>query len=223
MAADKAGALQSPKAVLFDWDNTLVDSWGTIHAALWETFTAMDVEPWSLEETRQRVRYSMRESFPKLFGESWEEASRIFYEAFERLHLDRLAPQEGAAEMLAALHAGGAWLGVVSNKTGRYLRQETEYLGWDGYFRRVVGAGDAARDKPAEDPVHLALSGSDIAAGQAVWFVGDAGVDMEIAYRTGCVPILLQHTDVDEKEFSDFQPAVRFRSCAELARFAETM
>lgn len=223
MREGETSGLRRPRAVLFDWDNTLVDSWGTIHAALRETFTAMQVEPWTPEQTRQRVRYSMRDTFPRLFGDAWEDAARIFYEAFERLHLDRLAPQAGAGDMLAVLHAGGAWLGVVSNKTGRYLRQEAEHLGWDAYFRRVVGAGDAPRDKPAGDPVHMALEGSNVAAGQAVWFVGDAGIDMEIAYRTGCLPVLLQHGEVDESEFTDFQPAVRFRSCSELARFVETM
>ena len=223
MAVIKTPAISPPKAVLFDWDNTLVDSWGTIHAALRETFTAMDVEPWSLEQTRQRVRYSMRESFPGLFGDAWEEAASIFYEAFERLHLDHLAPQAGADEMLSVLHESGAWLGVVSNKTGRYLRQEASHLGWDRYFRRLVGAGDARRDKPAVDPVRLALSGSNVDVGAAVWFVGDAGIDMEVAHRTGCLAVLLQHSDIIEEEFTEFQPAVTFRSCSELASFVKTM
>jgi phosphoglycolate phosphatase len=223
MPSRKAPVLKKPRALLFDWDNTLVDSWDIIHAAMEETFAAMGVAPWTFEETRLRVRYSMRESFPKLFGESWEDAARVFYEAFERLHLERLSPQSGAGEMLAALHEGGAWLGVVSNKTGRYLRQEAEHLGWNRYFGRVVGAGDAPRDKPAGDPVHMALAGSKIVASHAVWFVGDAGIDMEIAHRTGCLPVLLQHGEVDEREFLDCQPAVRFRSCSELASFFETM
>jgi len=223
MSAAGVRAVPPPRAVLFDWDNTLVDSWGTIHAALWETFTAMGLEPWTFDETRQRVRYSMRESFPKLFGDSWEDASRIFYDAFERLHIEHLKPQDGAGEMLAALHDHGAWLGVVSNKTGRYLRQEAAHLGWDAYFARLVGAGDAPRDKPAEDPVHLALSGSEVVAGETVWFVGDAGIDMEIAHRTGCLPVLLHHAEVDEAEFGNFQPIVRFRSCSELAGFVKSM
>jgi len=223
MSGQPPPAIRPPRAVLFDWDNTLVDSWGTIHAALHETFVAMDVAPWTFEETRQRVRYSMRESFPKLFGDAWEDASRIFYDAFERLHIERLAPQDGAGEMLATLHDRGAWLGVVSNKTGRYLRQEAGHLGWDTYFRQIVGAGDAPRDKPAEDPFHMALAGSGIEAGEPVWFVGDADIDMEFAHRTGSVPILLQHAQTDEAEFTNFQPAVIFRSCTELARFVERM
>ncbi|MGH6620499.1 MAG: HAD family hydrolase [Alphaproteobacteria bacterium] len=206
-----------PRAVIFDWDNTLVDSWATIHAALFETFQAMGHEPWTLEQTRERVRYSLRESFPKLFGDRWEDAMRLFYAAFERAHIEHLTPLPGAGEMLQAMHGAGFCLAVVSNKTGRYLRAEAEHLEWARFFHRVVGAGDAARDKPAEDPVHLALEGSGIPAGGDVWFVGDAGIDMEIAHITGCTPVLVGIADLEGEEFRLFQPKVRFGSCIELA------
>lgn len=210
-------ALARPRAVIFDWDNTLVDSWIPIHAALAETFEAMGLVPWTLAETRERVRYSMRESFPRLFGDSWEEAGRCFYQAFERLHLDHLTPLPGADAMLRDMHAAGLCLSVVSNKTGKYLRREVAQLGWEALFHRVVGAGDAARDKPAEDPVHMALEGSGVAAGDSVWFVGDAGIDMEIAHRTGCVPVLLGTANIKDEEFSKFQPKVSFESRIKLA------
>ncbi len=75
--------------------------------------------------------------------------------------------------MLHGLAADGIFLGVVSNKTGALLRREADRLGWSGYFGRLVGAGDAAVDKPDAAPVRLALASSGIAAGEAVWFVGD--------------------------------------------------
>src|SRR3954453_5361092 len=65
-----------PHAILFDWDNTLVDSWATIHEALNVVMAAMGSPLWSLQETKQRVRLSLRESFPLHFGERWEEAKR---------------------------------------------------------------------------------------------------------------------------------------------------
>jgi len=40
-----ARALVRPHAILFDWDNTLVDSWGTIHEALNAVMVAMDEPP----------------------------------------------------------------------------------------------------------------------------------------------------------------------------------
>jgi phosphoglycolate phosphatase len=47
----------------------------------------------------------------------------------------------------------GIVMGVVSNKKAQFLRQEIEGFGWGGYFKAVVGAGDAPRDKPAADPL----------------------------------------------------------------------
>lgn len=217
MVSDPIAAVSHPKALVFDWDNTLVETWGTIHAALTETFVAMDHVPWTLEETKSRTRHAMREAFPKLFGDRWEEAAKVFYDAFARLHIEQLSPAQGAHDMLDFLDRRGLPLCVVSNKTGPYLRAEAEHLGWDRFFHRLVGAGDAPHDKPAEDPVHVALDGTDIVAGADVWFVGDTGIDMEIAHKTGCIPVLLRADDGSEEEFEEFQPKVKFRSCIELA------
>ena len=67
-----------PRAILFDWDNTLVDSWPVIHQSLGATFDAMGHEPWSFEETKINVRLSLRDSFPKMFGDRWQDARRPF-------------------------------------------------------------------------------------------------------------------------------------------------
>ncbi len=146
-----------PQVVLFDWDNTLVDSWATIHEALNHVMAAMDKPPWSIAETRARVRLSLRESFPLHFGERWEEARGIYLDRFRAIHLDRLTALPGCAEMLEALTEEGIFLGVVSNKTGVLLRREAEQLGWSRHFGRIVGAGDAVADKPHPAPVGLAL------------------------------------------------------------------
>ena len=107
MTRDLPADLTRPHAIIFDWDNTLIDSWVTIHAALVETFELMGQEPWTYDETRERVRYSMRESFPKLFGDRWEEAAAQFYASFERVHIEHLTPLPGAHDMLQELHGTG--------------------------------------------------------------------------------------------------------------------
>jgi phosphoglycolate phosphatase len=208
--------LTPPRGLIFDWDNTLVDTWPTIHEALRQTFEAMDVEPWTLAQTRQRVRRSMRESFPELFGDRWTKARDIFYEAYESVHLTRLTPCEGADEGLSALAARGLYLGVISNKTGRYLRSEAVHLGWNGYFGNLVGAGDAARDKPAPEPVSHVLDGSGLKPGGDVWMVGDAGVDMEIAHITGLVPVLVKPGEPDPEEFAQHSPRLHVADIPEL-------
>ena len=213
---DALAGLSRPRAVLFDWDNTLVDSWATIHEALNFVMAAMDKPAWTFADTKQRVRLSLRESFPLHFGDRWELARDIYLDRFRAIHLERLTPLGGREAMLRDLAATGIYLGVVSNKTGPLLRREVEQIGWSGLFGNVVGAGDAAADKPASDPVHLALEQSGgVIAGDAVWFVGDTAVDMECALASGCVPVLLG-TPESPEEFSRFAPRLSFDDGASL-------
>lgn len=204
-----------PRAVLFDWDNTLVDSWGCIHAALNATLRWADQPEWSIDETRARVRRSLRDSFPALFGDRWETARDVYYAEFEARHLEALEPMPGAGELLAALASNGVYMGVVSNKTGRFLRAEADALGWTRYFGRLVGATDAVADKPAPDPVHLALESAGLRPGPDVWFVGDADIDMQCAHATGCLPLLVGQSD---DIFGTFAPAHRFANCFMMSR-----
>jgi len=130
-----------PRAVLFDWDNTLVDSWDTIHDALGFCFVAMGREPWSLAEVKARTRLSLREAFPPLFGERWEEAQRHFFARFAAIHLERIRPLPGVTAMLDGLAALGLPLGIVSNKTGAILRFAVE--------AGAIVAGAGARQQAA--------------------------------------------------------------------------
>ena len=206
-----------PRALLFDWDNTLVDTWSAIHHALTATFEAMGEKPWTLDETRQRVRRSAREAFPALFGARAEAAAGVFYQAFESDHLRNLEVREGAEALLRGLaEAGSYYLAVVSNKRGDLLRREAAQLGWDGYFARLVGANDAARDKPAVDAVEMALGGSGLAPGPEVWFVGDTDIDMVCAANAGCLPVLLRPEPPAAGEFPGSEPRVHVPGCVQL-------
>jgi phosphoglycolate phosphatase len=207
-----------PRAILFDWDNTLVDSWATIHEALNTAMAAMGKPLWSIDETRERVRLSLRQSFPLYFGDRWEEAQQIYLAAFNAIHLERLTALPGREQMLRALAGEGIYLGVVSNKTGAVLRREMQAIGWARLFGAVVGAGDANLDKPDPAPVVLALEPSGVAAGEHVWLVGDTAIDMQCATASGCLPVLLGRAP-DDAEFSRCPPALSFAEGALLFRF----
>jgi phosphoglycolate phosphatase len=207
--------MNRPKAILFDWDNTLVDTWPTIHDATNHCRLAMGQEVWTLEETKANVRLSLREAFPIYYGDRWEEARQIYMNRFDAIHLERMCPLPGCFDMLEALSAAGIYLGVVSNKTGDVLRREAEHLGWSHLFGAIVGAGDAARDKPAPEPVRLALAPAGIAPGQDVWFVGDTATDIECAVAADCIPVLLYGT-VDAAEFIRVPPRLRFADASRL-------
>ena len=178
-----------PSILLYDWDNTLVDGWVGIAAALNAVFTVFSMPHWTAADTRARVRVSLGESFPAMFGDRWHEARDIFYATLTEQHLTHVRPMPGAADALAA---GAAWpQGVVSNKTGRFLRAEVAHLGWAGHFGAVVGAGDATADKPNPAPIHLALRQLGRTADPTVWYLGDTALDMQAARAAGVTAVLV--------------------------------
>jgi phosphoglycolate phosphatase len=181
--------LTAPKAILFDWDNTLVNTWPVIHEALNKTFAETGRELWPMAMVKEKVARSMRDSFPLVFGENWQAAGEIYQRNFRAIHLERLEALKDAVAMLDYLVQQPVYLAVVSNKKGVNLRKECDHLGWGKYFSKLIGADDTPRDKPAPEPVLAGLEGSGIAPGPDVWFVGDSPIDMECAHATGCVPV----------------------------------
>ncbi|MGA3398861.1 MAG: HAD family hydrolase [Acetobacteraceae bacterium] len=203
-----------PTVLLYDWDNTLVDGWAAVTAALNAVFAEFAMPPWTAEDTRTRARLSLRESFPPMFGADWERARDLFYASFRDQHLDHLRPMQGAAEALAA---GAAWpQGVVSNKVGNFLRAEVAHLGWAAHFRAVIGAGDATADKPDPAPIHLALQQLGHRADASVWYLGDTALDMQTARAAGVTAVLIGDAGHD-LGIAHAAPDIHFPSAHDLA------
>ena len=120
--------LTRPQAILFDWDNTLIDSWHAILDAQNHTLEAFGLQPWTLEEARERVRCSMRDTFPALFGARWREAGEVFYRRFTERHMQNLRPLPGA-EDLPALSTG------ARQNSYSALRDPSDQLGHNGRDR----------------------------------------------------------------------------------------
>ncbi|NBX03517.1 MAG: HAD family hydrolase [Alphaproteobacteria bacterium] len=194
--------LPKPRAIIFDWDNTLVNTWPVIHEALNNTFRDMGTPLWTFDKTRQNVKKSMRDSFPEIFGDAWEKAAELYQGYYRSSHLAKLEALPRAAEVLARVKQLGIYNVVVSNKKGPNLRKEVAHIGWADYFDKVVGADDAARDKPHLDPVHLAFENSGITPGPDVWFIGDSEIDIECAENAGCTAILYGTHAKEQPQFN---------------------
>ncbi|MDX2083471.1 MAG: HAD family hydrolase [Rickettsiales bacterium] len=180
-----------PKAIIFDWDNTLVDTWPLIQTSIDATLNAQGRQPWGLEKVQNQIHKSMRESFPEIFGENWREAGEIYQKTYRSIHLDQIQLLPQALSLIELVAQKEILQFVVSNKIGATLRQEAKKIGVDKYFFSLIGASDADYDKPDKSPVELAFLGSDIDVNRdEVWFVGDTITDIECAHNSGCKPII---------------------------------
>ena len=203
-----------PKAIIFDWDNTLIDSFPVVYDALVATYEAFEKQPPTFEELKQRQGFSLRDSFPEEFGDKWEEAKRVYLEAFEAMHLKRIRPLPDAFQLLKYAADAVDCLCVLSNKTGRILRDEAAYLKWTPFFYSIVGSFDTPEDKPSPVPAYYALNKTGLLDANnhptaPVWFVGDGAVDMECAAALGAFPVYVSEKPLDARTLT-------VKNCGEL-------
>lgn len=188
--------LQKPDAIIYDWDNTLVDTWPLIHTAINKTMQAMQQDKWSLEKVRNTVHKSMRESFPQIFGNDWQKAGEIYKNSYQEINLNKICLLSNSLNLLNLVYQKNIPQFIVSNKIGHTLRKEVDYLKITNLFFSIIGAGDANYDKPNPHPVDLALLGSDIDPKiHHVWFIGDTIADIDCAYATKTQAIVYGHSE----------------------------
>lgn len=214
--------LEKPRAVLFDWDDTIVDNWEAAFGALNAALQHMGMEAWSAEEARRRSGPSARDMFTQLFGDKWQEADKVYYDTFLSLVLDRIRIMDNAENVFKKLAANGVAMGVVSNKRNPLLGNEIRHLGFEHYFPVILGAGEAAADKPHPAPILKALETLDIPPARNVWYIGDSHTDMMSASRAGCAAVLIETRPPPDDLMVEHPPVKRFKDHAQIMEFLST-
>lgn len=215
--------LPIPKAVLFDWDDTIIDSWSVALQAVNTTLTSFGKTPWTDAEARGHSGPSARDMFMQHFGERWQEADKIYFETYKKLQAENIRLHTHVEDILRLLKENSVYMGVVSNKRGAQLRTEVSQLNFDHYFQSVVGAGDARADKPSAEPIFLALRESGIAPSKEVWFIGDSHTDMMCAHGAGCSALLIETKTPPEALLAACPPTKRFSHHSEIMKSIESL
>ena len=192
-----------PEAIIFDWDNTLVDTIPHIKYARNSTLYKYlpNQEP---KETKVLSSSGDRQSFFSQFGNQADEASKYFLESYKLSTLNGVNPLDEAQEVLECLTQTDIPLVIVSNKLNSLLNKEISELGWTKYFKKIIGSKDASKDKPHPEPVFLALESLGVSASPKVWLIGDSTIDVKCALNANCLPILFgDKKEFDETEFKE--------------------
>lgn len=209
--------MKLPKAILFDWDGTLVDTIPGLRIAHNHVRTTMGYEPWTEAQFWENLKYSARELYPRVYGEQSPDALKILYEYIDNNHLKYLKVLPHAQDLLNLLDNRRIPYGLISNKRHEYLLKEISHIGWENRFFHAIGAGVAARDKPAADPVHkiFELGGVSFEP-QDVWFVGDTETDLATGQAFGCSTVLITHGRNMKGLIETFKPLHVVNDCSEI-------
>ena len=186
------------RAVLFDFDGTLADSYPAITASVNHMRAAHGLAPLEEAEVRRHVGrgpvYLLEHTVPGSDVEADLRRYRAHHPSVLRPGT-RLLP--GAAEALATIKRSGRRTGVCSNKPLDFTRELLTYLGIAGNVDVVLGPEDVARPKPAPDMLLAALQRLGVPPAEAL-YIGDMTVDIATARAAG-VSVWVVPTGSDER------------------------
>lgn len=209
--------MTKPAAVFFDWDGTLIDGFESIIGGYNAALGAFGLPLLSPAEAQTRIRRSLREVFPEIFGSDAEQAQKIYLDYVRANHLDLIKPLAHSREVLEFLVRSQIPAAIVSNKTHALLEKEINHLGWAHLLQTWVGAGVTSRDKPAPDQIFLAAEQTGVSGmGQQLWYIGDTETDMEAAHQAGAFPVFIKHGLGKNEEQFQYPPSLVFNDCESL-------
>jgi len=172
------------RAVLFDLDQTLLDSADLMVTAFVDTCRALLGRTLDREETLRSWSWPVRARFHELAPEHADELTVEYLRRYLAEHDRRARLFPGVPSVLDALCARGYRLGIVTSKRRATTEAAVRAFGLDRWCGVIVVDEDVRRHKPDPEPVVLALHRLGIAPRDAL-MVGDSGEDISAGRGAG--------------------------------------
>lgn len=202
----------SARAIIFDWDGTLLDSFHADVRAYQAMFRALSIS-FSVSDLAKHYspdwyRVYRAAGIPR--GQ-WDLADQLWSHAY-RSERPRLMP--GAAAVLKNVRCAFV-LGLVTSGDGKRVRRQLRQFELRSLFQACICSEDAPRRKPHPAPLQAAMRRMNTSAEECV-YVGDTPEDIEMARRAGVRSIGVLGPFPTSARLKAAQPGVLLRSIKEL-------
>lgn len=179
------------RAVLFDFDGTLADSFAPITASTNHVRARFGLPAVAESEVRQYVGLGLSNLMESLVPNAdVEDAVALYREHHATVMRTQTTLMPGVGPTIPELARRGLKLAVCSNKRVEFTRELVGVLGLGSYFAAVLGPDDVdGRAKPDPAMLHEALRRLDSSASESV-YIGDMAVDVHTARAAG-IPVWL--------------------------------
>lgn len=202
--------LKKPQLIIFDYDNTLVDSWPQDFQTSNDVFQALGCPPMDALEMLQNPHTPAVTAIMERTGLPYEKVKKTYNAIYNIIHQDIAPPLPGAHALLELIKRMGILTAVISNKEHDLLQDTLRKIGWNNYFHTFYGAAQGKPYKP--DPRVIDEIVKDLPRSiskEHIFFVGDAlSTDISCALQANIIPIWLSQYSVDEVIFSNDGPKI---------------
>ncbi len=202
------------KAVLFDWDGTLLNSFQADESAYLAMFKALGIA-FGAEDLARHYHPDWYRVYraARLHRSRWEEADRLWRKAYARQKTKLLPGVRAVLRNLAKRFT----LGLVTSGSRDRVCIQLENLQLAKHFAVRVCSEDASPRKPHPAPLKRALALAGLAP-QACVYVGDSPQDIEMARRANVRAIGVLGPFPTERALRAARPALLLKSIKELPR-----
>ena len=209
--------------LVFDWDGTLLDSTGAIVDSVKAACRDLDLPEPSDEHARQVIGLglddALRHSTPGLSVDRFPQmVERYRHHYLSRDH--ELNLFDGAAELIAELHALGFVLTVATGKSRQGLNRAMMHCGLGRYFS-ATRCADECFSKP--HPQMLEELMEEFAVPPArVLMIGDTTHDLQMAINAGVAGLAVAYGAHSAGVLDTLSPLARVHNIAELGAWLRT-
>jgi phosphoglycolate phosphatase len=173
------------RAVLFDLDGTLVDSYAALSEAVNFALREHGLDELSDETIRGYVGEGLEMLLDRVFeGKVPITATDAFESRYDEICCEQSHVLSDVEATLAALSALNVAMAVCTNKPTAFSRKILEFLNLASFFEAIVGPDLAGARKPQAQHVLHTLEATKCAPEEAL-FVGDMPIDIEAAHNSG--------------------------------------
>lgn len=209
------------KAVVFDWDGTLVDSEAHIVESISHAAAHAGLPELSYDRKKSIIGLGMREALLDLYPELNDEHIKKLREYYADYFFSRATEShnlfEGVEATLMALRDKGVRLAVATGKSRNGLNKALESSGL-GHFFEIERCADETRSKPHPMMLQEIASHFGFEYGDML-MVGDTSFDLDMAKQVGMPAVAVSYGVHEGTELLAREPLALVDSLEELLRW----
>lgn len=193
------------KAVLFDFDYTLVDSSEAIVHCFFSASDSLGLARKSAEDVKKQIGMPLGDMFTTLYEglEALAENFKLLYVA----EADKVATKmtcfyPDARHVLMALKQKNYLTGIVSTKNRSRIEETLSAYEMATYFDLVIGGEDVKAHKPSPEGIFKAIDQLGV-QNEHIMYIGDSLFDLYAAANAGVQFLAVLNGMTDSKTFLD--------------------